>query len=145
MVPVRALVPARPVVRSAPGLPGMIRACGSRLCTIDPQLTLKPECSPVNAYSLELVVDNGCMGLMGHAGERVLETDARLSRPSPVQDSQVRAPTRRNVPSRLPVLTAEPGTPSHDALRIPQLGPYEWCPTTRVRSTRDLMSSLSKT
>ena len=69
MVPVRALVPARPVVRSAPGLPGMIWACGSRLCTIDPpQLTLKPECSPVNAYPLELVVDHGCMGLMGHAG-----------------------------------------------------------------------------
>jgi hypothetical protein len=51
----------------------------------------------------------------------------------------------RNVPSRLPVLTAEPGTPSHDALRIPQLELYEWWPTTRVRSTRDLMSSLSKT
>ena len=55
------------------------------------------------------------MGLMGHAGERVLETDARLSRVGRYKIPK--SELRRNVPSRLPVLTAEPGTPSHDALR----------------------------
>jgi hypothetical protein len=71
MVPVRARVPVRPVVRSARDYHGGYGLAGAVWALWTPKLTHKPECSPVNAYLPELVVDNGrdgCLGLVGHAG-----------------------------------------------------------------------------